>query len=108
MRERGLVVLEAGGMVLTVLASQALIRGLLDRDAEPLWGLVGWVPGGPAGRMGLLGLVALLSVVSGGWAHIRRESAIERTGGHDRVVRGRDTSRTGPEQRAPSSAPPRR
>ncbi|NEB39485.1 hypothetical protein [Streptomyces sp. SID14515] len=106
MRERGLVVLEAAGMVVTALASQAVIRGLPDRDAELLWGLLGRVPGGSAGPMVLLGLVALLSVVCGGWAHIRRESAVERAGGYG-VVRGRETVRTGPGGRARSSASPR-
>lgn len=107
MRERGLVTIEAAGMVMTALASQSVIRGLLDRDAEPLWGLLGWVPGGSGGRTVLLGLVALLSVVAGGWAHIRREPALEQAGRHG-VVRSRETVRTGPGRRAHSSAPPRR
>ncbi|MFJ6615066.1 hypothetical protein ACIQPT_32880 [Streptomyces sp. NPDC091289] len=106
MRERGLVAIEAAGMVMTALASQAVIRGLLDRDAELLWGLIGRFPGGSAGRMVFLGIVALLSVVSGGWAHIRRESAVERAGGCG-GVRGREAVRTDPGGRARSSVPPR-
>ncbi|MBV7242355.1 hypothetical protein [Streptomyces sp. MW-W600-10] len=107
MRERGLVALEAAGMAVTALASQAVIRGLLDRDTELLWGLLGRVPGGSAGPMLLLGLVALLSVVAGGWAHIRRESAVERAGGHGAVC-GRETVRTGAGPRPRCSARPRR
>ncbi|MCI4043686.1 hypothetical protein [Streptomyces sp. TRM75563] len=107
MRERGLVALEAAGMAVTALASQAVIRGLLDRDTALLWGLLGRVPGGSAGSMVLLGLVALLSVVAGGWAHIRRESAVERAGGYGAVC-GQETVRTGVGPRARSSARPRR
>ncbi|BFP57550.1 hypothetical protein SCMC78_73570 [Streptomyces sp. CMC78] len=107
MRERGLVALEAAGMAVTALASQAVIRGLLDRDTALLWGLLGRAPGGSASSMVLLGLVVLLSVAVGGWAHIRRESAVERAGGYGTVC-GREAVRTGAEQRARSSAPPRR
>ncbi|MGW5861675.1 hypothetical protein ACWFRJ_05805 [Streptomyces sp. NPDC055239] len=75
MRKAGLTALEAVGMAMTALAAQAVIRGLLDQDTEVLWGGFGWVPGGRTGQLVLLGFIALIAVVSGGWAHTRRETA---------------------------------
>lgn len=73
MRKGGFTAVEAVGMVITALASQAMIRGLLDPDTELWWGILGWVPGGTAGQMAFLALIALVAVVSGGWAHLRQE-----------------------------------
>ncbi|MEV8314994.1 hypothetical protein AB0Q95_12530 [Streptomyces sp. NPDC059900] len=73
MRKAGFAALEAAGMAVTALAAQAVIRGLLDRDTELLWGTVHRAPGGRTGQLVLLGFIALLAAVSGGWAHIRRE-----------------------------------
>ncbi|MCQ8188170.1 hypothetical protein [Streptomyces rugosispiralis] len=68
-------------MVITALAAQAVIRGLLNPDSEPLWGIVDGVPGGLTGRLVLLGLIALVTVVLGGWAHTRKEPDTEQAGG---------------------------
>ncbi|MER5645621.1 hypothetical protein [Streptosporangium sp. NPDC002524] len=89
MREGARAVLEAAGMLITALSAQAMIRGLLDRDSEPLWGVFAWVPGGLAGQLVLLGFVALVAVVSGGWARTRREPDAERAGDSGRA-RGRE------------------
>ncbi|MER8069096.1 hypothetical protein ABTZ59_12465 [Streptomyces sp. NPDC094034] len=78
MRRGGLGALEAVGMVITALAAQTVIRGLLDQDSELLWGVFNWVPGGPVGRLILLGVIALVAMVSGGWAHTRRARDAER------------------------------
>ncbi|QIK10860.1 hypothetical protein G7Z12_37195 [Streptomyces sp. ID38640] len=78
-------------MAITALAAPAVIRGLLDQDSELLWGISNWVPGGLAGRMALLGFIALVAMVSGGWAHTRREPDTERasdSGG----IRSRETA----------------
>lgn len=80
MRRGGLRALEAGGMAITALAAQTVIRGLLDQDSELLWGIFDWVPGGSTGQMVLLGFIALLAVASGGWAHTRRAPDAERAG----------------------------
>ncbi|MGW6056728.1 hypothetical protein [Streptomyces sp. NPDC055189] len=74
MRKAGFPALEAGGMAITALAAQAVIRGLLRQDTELLWGMVGWVPGGRTNQLVLLGCLALVAAVCGGWAHTRRES----------------------------------
>ncbi|MFD8094039.1 hypothetical protein [Streptomyces malaysiensis] len=80
MREGGLAALEAVGMVITALAGQAVIHGLLDQDSEPLWGIFSGVPGGLAGQLVLLGFIALVAMVSGGWAHTRRGPTGHRPG----------------------------
>ncbi|MEW2401037.1 hypothetical protein [Streptomyces sp. NPDC046862] len=80
MRKGGHVALEATGMVITALAAQAVIRGLLNPDSEPLWGIVTWVPGGLTGQMILLGFIALVAMVLGGWSHTRKEPTTERSG----------------------------
>ncbi|MEU5647517.1 hypothetical protein [Streptomyces milbemycinicus] len=80
MREGGFGALEAVGMVITALAAQAVIRGLLNRDSELLWGIFDWVPGGLAGRRTLLGSIALVAMVLGGWAHTHREPDAGRAG----------------------------
>ncbi|WP_262702212.1 MULTISPECIES: hypothetical protein [Streptomyces] len=72
LRKGGYVALEAVGMVITVLAAQAMIRALLNRDSEALWGVLNGVPGGLTGQLILLGLIALVAMVSGGWAHTHR------------------------------------
>ncbi|GAA1675447.1 hypothetical protein [Streptomyces yatensis] len=72
MRKGGYAALEAVGLVITALAAQTVIRGLLDRDSEVLWGILDWVPGGFTGRLILLGCIALLGTVAGGWAHTRQ------------------------------------
>ncbi|MEV6130268.1 hypothetical protein AB0M05_26055 [Streptomyces violaceusniger] len=72
MRKGGYMALEAVGLVITALAAQTVIRGLLDRDSEVLWGIVDWVPGGLTGRLILLGFIALVGMVAGGWAHTRQ------------------------------------
>ncbi|MFF1695410.1 hypothetical protein ACFVXC_17520 [Streptomyces sp. NPDC058257] len=71
----GLTALEAVGMAMTALASQTVIRGLLDQDTELLWGAFDRVPGGRTGQLVLLGFIALVAAASGGWAHTRRETA---------------------------------
>ncbi|AGP56681.1 hypothetical protein M271_25990 [Streptomyces rapamycinicus NRRL 5491] len=80
MRKGGYVALEAVGMVITVLAAQAMIRALLNPDSEPLWGILNGVPGGLTGQMIVLGFIALVAMVSGGWAHTRKEPTAERPG----------------------------
>lgn len=90
MRKGCFTALEAAGMVITAVAAQAVIRGLLDQDSELLWGIFNWVPGGSTGRMILLGFIALVAVVSGGWAHTRREPATGRAG-NSGGIRGRET-----------------
>lgn len=91
MRKGGFAALEAVGMVITALAAQAVIHGLLDQDSEPLWGVFNGVPGGLAGRLVLLGFIALIAMVSGGWAHIRRGPDTGRVGDSG-GVRGRETA----------------
>ncbi|WP_206282285.1 hypothetical protein [Streptomyces rhizosphaericus] len=91
MRKGGYAALEAVGMVITALAVQAMIRALLDQGREPLWGNLSWVPGGLTGQMILLGLIALVAMVSGGWAHTRKEPATERAG-HPGGIRDRGTT----------------
>lgn len=73
MRGGGYVALEVVGLVITALAAQTVIRGLLDQDSEVLWGIVNWVPGGRTGRLVLLGFIALVGMVAGGWAHTRQK-----------------------------------
>ncbi|MFE3143917.1 hypothetical protein [Streptomyces scopuliridis] len=80
MREGGFGALEAVGMVITALAAQAVIHGLLNRDSELLWGIFDWVPGGLAGRVTLLGSIALVAMVLGGWAHTHRQPDTGRPG----------------------------
>ncbi|WP_344316018.1 hypothetical protein [Streptomyces javensis] len=80
LRKGGYAALEAVGMVITALAAQAVIRGVLNPDAEPLWGILDRVPGGLTGQMILLGLIALIAMVAGGWAHTRKEPATQRAG----------------------------
>ncbi|OPF70610.1 hypothetical protein VT50_0236265 [Streptomyces antioxidans] len=88
MRQGAHVALEAVGLVITVLAAQAMIRAVLNPDSEPLWGLLSGVPGGRTGQLILLGLIALAAMVSGGWAHTRKEPTAGRAGNsgrsHDR------------------------
>lgn len=80
MSEGGCMALEAVGMVITALASQAVIRGFLNQRSEPLRGILNGVPGGLTGQMLLLGLIALVGMVLGGWAHMRQEPATGRAG----------------------------
>ncbi|MCG0284439.1 hypothetical protein [Streptomyces sp. PSAA01] len=74
MRKGGHVALEAVGLVITALAAQTVIRGLLDRDSAVLWGILDWAPGGLTGRLILLGCVALVGMVVGGWAHTHQRT----------------------------------
>lgn len=90
MRKGGYMALEAAGMVTTALAAQAMIRGLLDHDSEPLWGILNGVDG-LTDQMILLGSIALVAVVLGGWAHTRQESTTERAG-HSGETRSRGTT----------------
>jgi hypothetical protein len=85
MRKGGYVALEAIGMVITALSAQAVIRGLLGRDSELLWGVFNGVPGGLTGRMILLGVIALVAMVSGGWAHTRKKPDAEQAGSPGRI-----------------------
>ncbi|BBJ44124.1 hypothetical protein SSPO_068420 [Streptomyces antimycoticus] len=80
MRKGGYVALEAAGLVITALAAQTMIRGLLDRDSEVLWSILDWVPGGLTGRLILLGCIALVGMVAGGWAHTRQRPNTWRAG----------------------------
>ncbi|MFD8509922.1 hypothetical protein ACFV27_02065 [Streptomyces antimycoticus] len=80
MREGGYTALEAAGLVIAALAAQTVIRGLLDRDSEVLWGILNWVPGGHTGRLILLGCIALVGMVAGGWAHTRQRPNTGRAG----------------------------
>lgn len=90
MRKGGYVALEAVGLVITALAAQTVIRGLLDQDSEVLWGIVNWVPGGRTGRLILLGFIALVGMVAGGWAHTRQRLNTGRgRAGNSGGVRGR-------------------
>ncbi|MFE2181715.1 hypothetical protein [Streptomyces sp. NPDC059455] len=90
MRKGGYAALEAVGMVITALAAQGVIHGLLNPDTEPLWGIVNGVPGGLTGQMILLGSIALVAMVLGGWAHTRKEPTTERAG-NSGGTRGRGT-----------------
>jgi hypothetical protein len=85
MRKGGYTALEAAGMVITALSAQAVIRGLLNPDSEPLWGIVNWVPGGFTGQMILLGSIALVAMVSGAWAHTRWKPDTEQAGNPGRI-----------------------
>ncbi len=69
MSKGGFLAVEAVGLVIAALSAEAVIRGLLDRDAGRLWGAVDWVPGGLHGRLVLLGIVAIAGLAFGGWAH---------------------------------------
>ncbi|MGP3941656.1 hypothetical protein [Streptomyces sp. 6N106] len=80
MRKGGYVALEAVGLVITALAAQTVIRGLLDRDSEVLWSILDWVPGSLTGRLILLGCIALVGMVAGGWAHTRQRPNTGRAG----------------------------
>ncbi|WP_344273079.1 hypothetical protein [Streptomyces hebeiensis] len=91
MRKGGYMALEAAGMVTTALAAQAMIRGLLDHDSEPLWGILNGVTDGLTDQMIILGSIALVAVVLGGWAHTRQESTTERAG-HSGEIRSRGTT----------------
>lgn len=71
MNKGGCIALEAAGMVITALSAQAVVRGLLDQDSEPLWGLLAGAPGGHTGQLVLLGCTGLAGAVCGGWAHTR-------------------------------------
>ncbi|AEM86852.1 hypothetical protein [Streptomyces violaceusniger] len=79
MRRGGYVALEAAGLVITALAAQTVIRGVLDRS-EVLWGILNWVPGGLTGQLIALGCIALVGMVAGGWAHTRQRPNIGRAG----------------------------
>ncbi|MBP2066195.1 hypothetical protein [Streptomyces iranensis] len=88
MRKGGYVALEAEGVVITVLVTQAMIRALLNPGSEPLWGALDGVAGGLTGQLILLGFIALVAMVSGGWARTRKEPTTEQAGNsggiHDR------------------------
>ncbi|MER5219256.1 hypothetical protein [Streptomyces flaveus] len=91
MRKGGYTALEAVGMVITALAAQAVIRGLLNPDSEPLWGILNGLPGGHTGQMILLGSIALVAMALGGWAHTRQKPDTDRAGARGRI-RGRGTT----------------
>lgn len=89
MPKRGIRAVEAVGLVITTLAAQTVIGGLLDPDLELLWGIFTWTSGGRTGQMIFLGAIALVAALFGGWAHIR----VTRAPGEP-VVPGRSATAT--------------
>jgi hypothetical protein len=77
MGKRGYMAVETVGLVIGGLCVQGVFRGAFDRETEPLWGAVDWVPGGHTNQLVLLGCVGAVAMAIGVWARSRQKRRAE-------------------------------